>query len=204
MGKSASRVFVVAMMLVNVAHAQDVASGAPDPEAGAAALAERLDDLSGGVRQLRADVGQTYRRLAAIELSMRDRLDGARVTITQRNEAGPFYRLIEVSYAIDGQSVYHQRDESGALGRSASIDIHDGTLSPGEHHVSIVLRYVGDGGEVLRYLEGYRFVVRSGTALFAPPGQRVRLNVRAIHHGFDVPYEQRLGIVRERSLEPLD
>src|SRR5690349_21391681 len=93
-----------------------LAQEAPDPDAIANALESRLHDLEDGTSELRADVGESYRRLAAIQMSIFGRVDGARVTITQANDVGPFYRLVEATYAIDGQAVFHRRDESGVLG----------------------------------------------------------------------------------------
>ncbi len=191
---------LLALSLASVAQAQD--AEAADPNAAASALEGRLRDLQRGTRELNADVGESYRRLAAIRMDLFDRVDGARVTITQENAVGPFYRLIEATYAIDGQQVFHRRDESGALGRSGSLEVHDGVLAPGDHTLSVVLRYVGDGGEVIRYLEGYRFSVRSSYSFVAPPGQHTRLEVRPFERSVDVPYEHRLGLGYDRTLAP--
>ena len=191
-------VVLVTVALGSIASAQDVA----DPEATADAIEERLRTLERGTGQLRAEVGESYRRLEAIRMDLFDRVDGARVTITQANAVGPFYRLVEATYAIDGQSVFHRRDESGALGRSTVLEVHDGVLSPGDHTLSVVLRYVGDGGEVIRYLEGYRFTVRSSHSFVAPPGQHTRVEIRTFERSVDVPYEHRLGLGYDRTVVP--
>lgn len=177
------------------------AQHAPDPEAMAAELEGRLETLQRDTWELSADVGESYRRVASIRMQMFENVDGSRVTITHANQVGIFYRLIEATYSIDGQSVYHRRDESGALGRG-ELEIYDGTLAPGEHRLSVVLRYVGEGGEVVRYLEGYRFQVRSSYAFTAPPGQRTSVTVRSYERAIDVPYAQRLGLEYDRRVEP--
>jgi hypothetical protein len=176
------------------------AQEAPDPNAQADAMEERLRTVQRGTSELRADVGASYLRLAAIEMSIFERVDGARITITQDNDVGVLYRLIEVSYAIDGESVFHRRDESGALGRRQSIEVHDGIVRPGDHTLSVVLRYVGDGREIVRYLDGYRFVVRSSYSFVAPPGQHTRVSIRAFERSADVRYEDRLGLGYERTV----
>jgi hypothetical protein len=181
-----------------VAHAQE----APDPNAQAEAMEEQLRTIQRGTRELRADVGESYLRLSAIEMSIFERVDGARITITHANDVGVLYRLVEVSYAIDGESVFHRRDESGALGRMPSIEVHDGIVRPGDHTLSVVLRYVGDGREIVRYLEGYRFVVRSSHSFVAPPGQHTRVSIRAFERSADVRYEERLGLGYERTVAP--
>jgi hypothetical protein len=185
------------------ARAQEEGPGIADPEAEADVLEERLRTLQRGTRELNADVGNSYRRLAAISMSIFEGVDGARVTITQENDVGPFYRLVSATYAIDGSAVFHRRDESGALGAEDEIEIHDGSLSPGEHTLSVVLRYRGDGGEIVRYLEGYRFVVRSSRTFLVPPGRHTRLRLRTFTRGPDVPYERRLGVEHEREVGDL-
>lgn len=192
-------VVLVMSAIAPIASAQE---GVADPEADASALEERLRTLQRGTSELRADVGESYRRLAAIRMDLFDRVDGARVTITQQNAVGPFYRLVEATYSIDGQSVFHRRDESGALGRSGELEVHDGILDPGDHTLSVVLRYVGDGGEVIRYLEGYRFTVRSSHSFVAPPGQHTRVEIRTFERSVDVPYEHRLGLGYDRIVVP--
>lgn len=191
-------VVLAATALAPMASAQE----APDPDRTAGALEDRLRTLQRGARELGAGVGESYRRLAAIRMDLFEQVDGARLTITQHNGVGPFYRLVEATYAIDGESVFHRRDESGALGRGAALEVHDGVLSPGDHTLSVVLRYVGDGREVVRYLEGYRFTVRSSHAFVAPPGQHTRLEIRAFERSVDVPYEHRLGIGYDRVILP--
>lgn len=187
-------------MVLSVGLAASVAEAQlADPEAQAERLEEQLRSLQRGTQELEADVGNSYRRLAAISMSIFENVDGARVTITQDNAVGPFYRLVSATYAIDGATVFHRRDESGALGARDALEIHDGTLAAGEHTLSVVLRYVGDGGELVRYLEGYRFTVRSSHAFVAEPGQRTRIELRTFTRGPDVPYEQRLGVAFERS-----
>ena len=188
---------VIALGLV-VGMASVAGAQATDPAREAGRLEGRLEELRRGTQQLEADVGQSHRRLAAIAMSIFENVDGARVTITQANEVGPLYRLVSATYAIDGQTVFHRRDESGALGARDTIEIHDGTLASGDHTLSVVLRYVGDGGVIVRYLEGYRFTVRSSHAFVAEPGRHTRIELRAFARGADVPYERRLDVTYER------
>lgn len=174
-----------------------------DPEATATSLEGQFRDLERGTRQLTADVGQTYRRIAAIRMSLRSGVDGAVLRITQHNGVGPFYRLVEVSYALDGRSVYRRRDESGALGRPREIAIHQGSIRPGMHTISVRLRYVGDGGELIRYLDGYRFSIRSSHTFAAPAGEAVDLTLRTFARDATVPYVRRLGVEYTRESRPL-
>jgi hypothetical protein len=173
-----------------------------DPNARADELENRLHTIQRGTSQLRGDVDASYLRLAAIEMSLYERVDGARITITQENDVGALYRLVEVTYSLDGVPVFHRRDESGALGRPHAVEIHDGIVRPGDHVLSVTLRYVGDGGAIVRYLDGYRFVVRSSHSFVTPPGQQTRLRIETFERGVDTPYVHRLGVGYERSVLP--
>ena len=146
-----------------------------------------------GVHQVVVDVGVT---------AGGEERRHARGVGPHRDEVGPFYRLVEITYALDGVQLVHRRDESGALARHR-VEVHDGLLRPGDHTLSVVLRYVGEGGELISYLRGYRFAVRSSHAFMAPPGRHVRLEVRAFTRGPDVPYEDRLGVSFRASIEEL-
>jgi hypothetical protein len=86
--------------------------------------------------------------------------------------------------------------------RDVDFDIYDGLMTPGDHRLSVVLRYVGEGGEVVRYLEGYHFQVRSSYAFSAPPGQRTNVTVRTFERGIDVPYSERLSLEYDRRVSP--
>lgn len=193
-------VVLVLASLPSIAAAQDTTPSG-GVEARADELEGRLRELREGTWDLDARIGDSYRRLAAIELAMRGDAGGARVAITQENHVGPFYRLVEASYAIDGVSVYHQSDASGALGR-APIEVHTGAVAPGTHTLTVVLRYEGEGGALFRYVEGYRFRVRSSHTFTVPEGDAMELRVDAYEHA-ERPYTERLDVVYVERLEAL-
>lgn len=190
-----------ASMLVLVWGLGGIAEAQEDPNAVADGLEERLRDLQRGTRELTADVGESYRRLAGIRMDLFEHTDGALLTITHEDAVGPFYRLVEATYAIDGEPVFHQRDESGRLG-AADLEVHAGALAPGAHVLTVVLRYDGDGGTVFRYVDGYHFVVRGSHAFVIPEGERMRLGVDAYAHP-DRGYTERLDTVFVERLEPI-
>ena len=176
----------------------DLPSAAPDLDT----MRPRLRGLGRGVGELRAGAGQSYLRLMALSERLFGNTDSGRLTVVHENGVGPFYRLIEVTYSIDGEAVYHERDESGALGQGA-LEIHDGVLSPGEHQLAVVLRYVGDGGPVVTYVGGYNFRVSSSHSFLVSPGRRVALRLRTFTQGPEVPYEDRLGLSMQRTVSEL-
>jgi hypothetical protein len=158
----------------------------------------RLRDLGRGAGELRAEATQSYLRLRALEDRIFGDTDTGAVTVVHDNGVGPFYRLVEVTYAIDGEVVFQDRDEGGRLGQG-EVEVHEGLLAPGEHRLNVVLRFVGDGGPMVTYLEGYAFRVRSSHAFLVQPGQRTVLRLRTFNRGPEVPYEDRLGLSMERS-----
>lgn len=172
----------------------------PGVEDVADALEARARTLQRGTWDLGSRVGDSHRRLAAIELAMRGEVGGARVEITQVNHAGVFVRLVEATYAIDGQEVFHARDDSGALGR-APLEVRTGSIAPGTHTLTVVLRYAGDG-QVFQYLEGYRFRVRSSHTFTVPDGQQLGIRVDAYEHP-ERAYTERLDVVYVEHLEPM-
>jgi hypothetical protein len=165
------------------------------------ALEERMQSLRRGTWDLDSRIGETHRRLAGIELSMRGEAGGARVSITQHNHVGAFYRLVEATYSIDGVNVFHERDEGGRLG-AATLPIHDASLAPGSHVLSVVLRYHGEAGDVITYVRGYRLVVRSSHTFVVPEGQRLELGVDAYEHP-ERGYTERLDVVYTERHEDL-
>lgn len=191
-----------ASVLVLIWALGGIAEAQQDPDAVADGLEERLRDLQRGTRELTADVGESYRRLAGIRMDLFEHTDGALLTITHEDAVGPFYRLVEATYAIDGEPVFQRRSEDGVLRGARSLEVHEGVVRPGDHTLTVALRYAGEGGEVLRYLEGYRFSVRASHSFVAPPGQRTRIEIRAFERPIPAPYEHRLELGFDRDVAP--
>lgn len=161
-----------------------------------------IRSLSRDLSELRADVGRSYAHLRLLEEELLGRADGARVTIRQASAVDPFFRLVSATYALDGQAL-------GATRRGDQLTepilIHDGIVGPGEHTLSVVLRYEGDGHGVVGYLPGYRFVLRSSHAVTIPRDGSLELTVRPYTRPMTVPFAERLGVeyeARERPRAP--
>src|SRR5689334_575999 len=139
----------------------------------------QLRDLQFRSEQLASDIGRSRRALGLIAMNVFEEHGGARLRVAQENRMGPFYRLTGATYAIDGTAVYHQVDAGGALGEPDQLGIYDGAITPGEHVLTVRLEYTGQGGEVVDYLEGYRFVVTSSHHFTAADGRLLRVQVVA-------------------------
>jgi hypothetical protein len=191
---------LVVGMGAGAAEAQ-ITEGAPsdDVEATVSRMEERMQSLRHGTDELDAAVGESYRRLAAIQLSMRgDGGGGARLSITQQDHVGPLYRLAEATYAIDGARIFHAEGAELSL---RALSIHEGSITPGTHVLSVVLRYEGNG-DVFEYVRGYRFVVRSSHTFVVPRGEATSVGVDAFEHA-DRAYVDRLDVVYDDATRPL-
>jgi len=154
-----------------------------------------LRALAGDTAELSADVGESYRRLMALGARVFGEGLGARVTIAQASEVDPFYRLMHVGYALDGEPLMSR---AGGDVREPFV-VYEGILGPGDHTLSVVLRYVGDGHRVVGYLPGYRFTMRSAYTFTVPTEGHVDLRVRPYTRGPLVPYADRLAIEYEQG-----
>lgn len=154
--------------------------------------------LSRRVTELRSEVNRSYLRMRVLAEDLLGDDRGGRIRLVQRDETGALFRLVAASYALDGEPILTRRDPTGTLG-GAELTILDGPIGPGEHTLSVVLRYEGEGLGVAGYMPGYRFVLRSSYSFVAPrDADRLDVVVRPYSRGPLVPYEERLGIEYEQ------
>lgn len=159
----------------------------------ASAQQDDLQRLSRGTAELRSDVGQSHARLRLLEEQLLGRMDGARLTVTQASAVDRLFRLERATYALDGHVVL---DRAGG-DLVEPLTIYDGVIAPGEHTLSVVLRYRGDGLGVASYVSGYRLTLRSSYVVSAPREGDVEVTVRPFTRPMTVPYEERLRVEYE-------
>jgi hypothetical protein len=117
---------------------------------------------------------------------------GARATIQHVNKMGSSFRLIQLVYAVDGTTVFSRTDDSGALHETKSFDILSGPITPGQHTISVLALYRGNGYGVFRYLTKYKFTVRSSHTFTASEGKGLTIKVLGYERGgATTPLEQR-------------
>jgi len=92
---------------------------------------------------------------------------GSRATIWHVNELSNSYRVMSITYLLDGQSVYARTDDDGSLSASKEVKIWEGALPPGSHNITVSAVLQGNGFGVFRYVENYNFSVRSSYAFEA-------------------------------------
>jgi hypothetical protein len=103
---------------------------------------------------------------------------GARATILHENKMGGSFRLARVIYGLDGQQIFARIDEdSSKLNDLKSIEVFSGPIAPGNHTLSVLLEYRGQGYGVFAYLKGYKFTVKSSHTFTASEGKETSLKV---------------------------
>lgn len=86
---------------------------------------------------------------------------GSRATIWHVNELSSAYKVMSITYLLDGQSIYSRTDDDGALSASKEVKIWEGALPPGDHNITVSAVLQGNGFGVFSYVENYNFSMRS-------------------------------------------
>lgn len=114
---------------------------------------------------------------------MHGAIAGSRAVIIHRNEMGSTYVLTRLVYALDGAEMFAKTDDTGHLADSPEFEIYNGLIVPGNHTVSVVMAYQGNGFGVFSYLKGYRFTVRASYTFTAVEGKTTQLKVVGYEKG---------------------
>jgi hypothetical protein len=108
---------------------------------------------------------------------------GARVAVVHENKMGNSFRRIKLEYTLDGQQIFSRTDQSGALHSQKTFDILTGPIAPGSHTIAVFAEYRGHGYGVFRYLNKYKFRVRSSHTFTASEGKGNSIRVVAFEKG---------------------
>jgi hypothetical protein len=144
----------------------------------------RLHDLERRVNELKEQIFRSKARLNLLkETVLHGVIAGSRAIITHRNEMGSMYTPIRYVYALDGQEIYAKTDESGKMGDQKEIEVFNGSITPGNHTLSVQMVYQGNGYGVFSYLKGYKFTAKSSRTFTAPEGKQLQLKVVGFEKG---------------------
>ncbi|HWE30440.1 MAG TPA: dihydrolipoamide acetyltransferase [Polyangia bacterium] len=144
----------------------------------------RLHDLERRVNELKEQIFRSKARLNLLkETVLHGVIAGARAVITHRNEMGSMYTPIRYVYALDGQEIFSKIDESGKMGDTKEIEVFNGSITPGNHTLSVQMVYQGNGYGVFSYLKGYKFTAKSSRTFTAPEGKQLQLKVVGFEKG---------------------
>jgi hypothetical protein len=159
---------------------QDPADPAAEPAAPAVAdeggqysigvLSGRLETLAGRSEQLRAKVNM-------LKDAMLTGGPSGTARLIHVNSMGPQFRLVQLVYTLDGQQVFSQRDDTGALHSKPTLDILSGPISAGTHTVRVVMEYRGHGYGPFQYLTKRTFLARGTQTFTVKKGESVKVEV---------------------------
>jgi len=165
----------------------------------------RLRDLEQRVDELKDQIRRSHTRLALLsDTIIGGGGAGSRSEITFRNEMSSAFRLTRALFVLDGQVQYNRTDDTGALADQKEIPVYSGSVPPGDHNITVVLNFQGNGYGLFTYLRGYKFEVKSAHAFTAVEGKTLTITATALEKGgVTTPLEQRPGIEWSEKVQPL-
>lgn len=109
---------------------------------------------------------------------------GAQALIAHSNEMGGSFRLIKLSYSLDGTQVLVRTDDTAEeLYKTKSFDVFTGPIAPGNHTLTATATYRGHGYGVFAYLTKYTFTARGSSSFTAAEGKITKVDCRAYEKG---------------------
>jgi uncharacterized small protein (DUF1192 family) len=153
-----------------------------DPQDDAYSL--KIAELESRVNELKEKIFRSKTRLAILkETVLSSSIAGAEAKLLHRNEMGSSFRLEKVTYSLDGTPIFSRVDKDGDLDGQEEIPIYDGPMVPGNHTVSVVMVYRGNGYGIFSYLKGYVFRLRSSYTFRAEEGKRTIVKIVGYEKG---------------------
>jgi hypothetical protein len=170
-----------------------------------ATYAVRLRDLEQRVDELKDQIRRSHARLALLsDTIIGGGMAGSRSEINFEDEMSSAFRLTRALFVLDGAVQYNRQDDSGALADQKTIPIFSGSVPPGDHTISVVLNFQGNGYGVFTYLRGYKFEVKSSHSFTAVEGKTLSITATALEKGgVTTPLEQRPTIEWHEKVQPL-
>ena len=194
--------------------AASVAAGAAAPPMSSATAAGQMDgatyavrlrDLEARVDELKDQIRRSHTRLALLsDTILSGGAGGSRSEITFRNEMSSAFKLTKALIVLDGAVQYNRNDDTGALADQKEIPVFSGSVPPGDHTVSVLLDFQGNGYGVFTYLRGYKFEVKSAHSFTAAEGKTMSIMVKAFEQGgVTTPLEQRPKVEWQEKVQAL-
>jgi hypothetical protein len=155
----------------------------------------RLRRLEQRVQALKERAWRAKARVGMLKEAVLGGGVGARAGIVHHNKMGSSFRLVKLVYALDGTQIFARTDNSGAMHKNKDFEILTGPIAPGSHTISVLALYRGHGYGVFKYLNKYKFTVRSSHTFTATEGKATSIKVVAFEKGgVTTPLEKRPSI----------
>lgn len=146
--------------------------------------AVRMRRLEQQTQALKEKAWQLKARVQMLKEQMLGGGVGAQAVIAHSNEMGSSFRLIKLTYSLDGTQVLARSDDAGEdLHKTKSFDVFAGPIAPGNHTLSAIATYRGHGYGVFSYLSKYTFTARGNASFTAGEGKTTKVDCRAYEKG---------------------
>lgn len=123
----------------------------------------------------------------------RRRFGSMRVQIQVDDRMSSSFRLVGVKLGLDGRPIYARQAQG--FEKKPALLVYDGVLDAGEHDLSVVLDFRGEGHGVFSYLKGYRFSAKKEQRFELDGGRPAVVHVIAHERGGPTtPLEERPAI----------
>ncbi|MBA3503002.1 MAG: hypothetical protein H0T65_21750, partial [Deltaproteobacteria bacterium] len=130
--------------------------------------AVRMRRLEQQTQALKEKAWQLKARVQMLKEQMLGGGVGAQAVIAHSNEMGSSFRLIKITYTLDGTTVLQRNDDAAEdLYKTKSFDVFAGPIAPGNHTLTAVATYRGHGYGVFAYLSKYTFTARGNQSFSA-------------------------------------
>ena len=156
----------------------------------------RIRELETKVDDLKEKVFRSKSRIVLLkETVLSGNMSGSRAIVSHENDLGSTYVLSRAHYSLDGARVFNGKDKNGNLSDKEELELYNGSITPGNHRLSILLELKGSGYGVFSYMEGYKFKIKDSCDFKAQEGRSTLIKVRLIDRGGAMAsYEERPGI----------
>lgn len=150
----------------------------------------KLRELEEKVVNLKEKVFRSKTRLLLLkERLLNDVIAEAKVVIFHENDMGASFKPVSVLYHLDGEKIYFQDDSTKMLEDTATFEIFNQNLIPGNHVLSVEMVYRGDSA-LFAYLKDYLFKLRASYTFYATKGKITTVRAIGYQKG-DITYDLR-------------
>ena len=144
----------------------------------------QIRELETKIGDLKEKVFQSKSRVVLLkETVLGGNLSGSRALIVHNDELGGRFKLQRAMYSLDGNRIFNESRKTGGIDKEKKLKIYDGSITSGNHNVSVLLEYQGSGFGVFNYMKGYNFQITSSCQFEAKQGKASVLKIRAVPSG---------------------
>ncbi|MFW6058107.1 MAG: hypothetical protein ACOC9W_04550 [Persicimonas sp.] len=156
----------------------------------------RIRELETKVDDLKEKVFRSKSRIVLLkETVLSGNLSGSRAVVSHTNDLGGAYELRRAHYSLDGSRLLNETADDDSLDDQPEIELFNGSISPGNHRVSIMLELKGTGFGLFSYMDDYKFTIKDSCDFTAQEGNSSVVAIRLIDRGGALAdYEERPGI----------